>query len=230
VTVPGLAQRAMPLLVLVLLPGCAHQSNEPSPAHVEAPAGQLAFDDCELSDGSTVPSDFPRGSLAPAGPTEHAFACALSADLAALGEPALFPLPPSGEVVRVLWIRSGRHPVSVRFERQGSAGQVRGAQTAGKGLAIPGELLEETSNPASAEQVTTLLTRVQAARLWAPAPRPGEVPPPDAASIWVFEAARAGEYRLRVFQRETLARDAAFDALARALVAGSGLHVEGGVY
>lgn len=230
VTVLRLMLGRMRLLAFALLAGCAHQSYEPSPAHVEAPAGHVAFEDCELADGSTVPSSFPRASLSAAGPSQHAFACALSAQLAALGEPALFPLPTTGEVTRVLWIRSGGHPVSVRFERQGSTGQVRGAETAGKGLAIPGELLEETSNPASADQVTTMLARIDAARLWAPGPTPGAVPPPDAASIWVFEAARAGEYRVRVFQRDALAHDAGFNALARALVASSGLHVEGAVY
>lgn len=220
----------MRLLVLALLAGCAHQGAEPSPSRAEGPAGPVAFEDCELSDSGTVPSAFPRGALAPPGASEHAFGCALSTQLAALGEPSLFPLPPTGEVTRVLWIRQGGHPVSVRFERQGPAGQLRGAQTAGKGLTAPGELLEETSNPASAETVTTLVAREEAARLWAPAPPPGAVPPPDAASIWVFESARAGEYRVRVFQRETLARDAGFNALARALVASSGLHVEGAVY
>jgi hypothetical protein len=230
VTAPGLLRTRTRLLLFALLAGCAHQSYEPAPAHVQPPAGQWTFEDCELTDGSTVPSAFPRGSLAPPGAPEHAFGCALSAQLAALGEPALFPLPPSGEVTRVLWIRSGGHPVSVRFERQGSAAQIRGAQTAGKGLAAPGELLEETSNPASAEQVSTLLARIEAARIWSPSPPASAVPPTDAASIWVFEAARAGDYRVRVFQRETLARDAGFNALARALVAASGLHVEGAVY
>jgi len=220
----------MRLVLFGLLAGCAHQSYEPAPAHVAPPAGQWTFEDCELADGSTVPSDFPRGSLAPPGPPEHAFGCSLSAQLAALGEPALFPLPPVGEVTRVLWIRSGGHPVSVRFERQASAGQIRGAQTTGKGLLAPGELLEETSNPVSAEQVTTLLARIDAARLWAPSPPAAAVPPTDAASIWVFEAARAGDYRVRVFQRETLARDAGFNALARALVGTSGLHIEGAMY
>ncbi|MGZ6131047.1 MAG: hypothetical protein ACXWLF_03425 [Myxococcaceae bacterium] len=227
----GLGRTLLRLVLFALLAGCAHQSYEPAPAHVQPPAGQWTFEDCELADdGSTVPSDFPRGSLAPPGAPEHAFGCALSAQLAALGEPALFPLPPSGEVTRVLWIRSGGHPVSVRFERQASAGQIRGGQTAGKGLAAPGELLEETSNPVSAEEVTTLLARIEAARLWGPAPPASAVPPANTASIWVFEAARAGGYQTRVFQRETLARDAGFNALARALVAASGLHVEGAVY
>ncbi|MGZ6133989.1 MAG: hypothetical protein ACXWK9_05990, partial [Myxococcaceae bacterium] len=196
-TAPGVRTRTR-LVLLTLLAGCAHQSYEPAPAHVQPPTGQWTFEDCELTDGSTVPSDFPRGSLAPPGAPEHAFGCALSAQLAALGEPALFPLPPSGEVTRVLWIRSGGHPVSVRFERQASAGQIRGAQTAGKGLAAPGELLEETSNPVSAEEVTTLLARIEAARLWGPAPPASAVPPANTASIWVFEAARAGGYQTRV--------------------------------
>ena len=135
--------------LLVLAAGCAHDVYQPDPVRVEAPPGQSVFEDCELGDGSSVPSDFPRGSLAPAGTSEHALGCGLSSQLNALGEPSLFPLPRAAEVYRVLWLRSGAHPVSVRFERQGDAGQLRGAQTGGKGLGDPGELLEESSAVAS---------------------------------------------------------------------------------
>ncbi len=220
------------IVVLALLAGCAHQTPPPPPAApgVAPATSQVTFEECELGDGSTVPSDFPRASLAPASPAEQGFACLLSAQLAALGEPSLFPLPASGEVYRVLWIRSGGHPVSVRLDRQDSAGQLRSAQTAGTGVQTPGELLEELGISASPEQLSTVLARVEAARLWAPSSTPGTVPPTGAASIWVFEAARAGEYRVRVFQRETLARDAGFNVLARTLVGTSGLHIEGALY
>jgi hypothetical protein len=197
---------------------------------VEAPTGRGQFEDCELGDGSSVPSDFPKGSLAPPGPPEHALGCGLSGQLNALGEPSLFPLPRTAEVYRVLWIRSGAHPVSVRFERQGDAGQLRGAQTTGKGLGDPGELLEESSAVVSSAQAEDLVARIDAARFWGPASRPASVPSIDSGSLWVFEGARAGEYRVRVFQRDTLVRDPAFNALGRSLLGASGLHVQGGVY
>jgi len=112
---PGLGRHILPVVVLALLSGCAHETYQPAPARVEPPLGQVVFEDCELGDGSSVPSDFPRGSLAPPAAAEHGFACALSAQLSALGEPSLFPLPRNAEVYRVLWIRSGGHPVSVRL-------------------------------------------------------------------------------------------------------------------
>jgi len=197
---------------------------------VEAPAGPDAFDDCALGDGSTVPSDFPKGSLAPAGGPEHALGCGLSAQLHALGEPSLFPLPRAAEIYRVLWLRSGGHPVSVRFERQGDSGQLRGAQTTGKGLGEPGDILEESSAVVSPARVQELVARLDAAHFWAPQPAPGKVASIDSGSLWIFEGARAGEYRVRIFQRDALARDPAFNALARTLLATSGLHLEGSVY
>lgn len=226
----GAAWLGVGLVVLVALAGCAHETYQPPPARVEPPAGQVEFDDCRLEDGSTVPSDFPRGSLGQPGAAEHALACSLSGQLAALGEPSLYPLPRNAEVYRVLWIRAGAHPVSVRFERQASTGQIRGAQSTGKGLAAPGDLLEESSSVASPDQTRDVLARAEAARIWTPSPAPATVPGADAVSIWVFEAARSGEYRARVFQRETLARDPAFNTLARTLVGTSGLHIEGAVY
>ena len=188
------------------------------------------FEDCALGDGSTVPSEFPRGSLGPPGETEHGLACRLSGQLDALGEPSLFPFPRSAEVYRLLWIRSGARPVSVRFERQGDTGQLRGAQTSGKGLENPGELLEESTAVASPTQVQDLLARIEAARFWSPAPNPDPLLSISSGSLWIFEGTRGGEYRVRVFARETLARDPAFSALGRSLLAASGLHLEGGVY
>jgi hypothetical protein len=188
------------------------------------------FEDCGLGDGSTVPSDFPKGSLAPPGGPGHALGCGLSAQLNALGEPSLFPLLRATEVYRVLWLRSGGHPVSVRFERQGDTGQVRGAQTSGKGLSEPGDLLEESSAVVSPAQVQELVARLDAAHFWAPQPAPATVPSIDSGSLWVFEGARAGEYHVRIFQRDALARDPAFNALARTLLADSGLHLQGDVY
>ncbi len=212
------------------LSACAHEVYRPAPARVEAPPGSLSFDDCELGDGSSVPADFPKGSLAPAGAPERALACGLSSQLVALGEPALFPLPQTTEVVRLLWIRSGAHPVSVRFERQDTTGQLRGAQTSGKGLAPPGDPLEESSATATAEQVRDLVARIEAAHLWTPSAPPAALPRIDSGSLWLFEGARAGEYRVRILQRDTLARDPAFNALARTLVGMSGLHIQGAVY
>jgi len=224
---PGALLLALP----PLLGACAHDTYQPAPARVEAPTGQVAFEDCELVEGGSVPSDFPRGSLAAAGPGEHKLACGLSAQLAALGEPSLFPVPQTAEVYRVLWLRFDGHPVSVRFERQGATGQVRGAQTSGKGFAAPGDLLEEASSALSPEAAKDLLTRVEAARFWGPpSPPPAEVQIAERGSTWVFEGVRGGQYRVRVFQRETLARDPAYSALARALVGGSGLHIQGAVY
>jgi hypothetical protein len=225
-----IAAVAAPLVLFSLLASCAHDGYQPAPARVEAPPGPLTFDDCELGDGSSVPSDFPKGSLGPAGTPERALACGLSTQLAALGEPSLFPLLRTTEVVRVLWIRSGANPVSVRFERQGAAGQLRGAQASGKGLAAPGDLLEESSAAAAADQVRDLLTRVEAAHLWSPATSPTTLATIDSGSLWVFEGARAGEYRVRIFQRDTLAREPAFNALGRTLVGSSGLHIQGAVY
>lgn len=216
--------------LLALAAGCAHEGYQPAPARVEAPAGSAAFEDCELGGGSSVPSDFPKGSLGPAGVPEHMLACGLSGQLNALGEPSLFPLPRTAEVYRVLWLRSGSHPVSVRFERQGGAGQLRGAQTTGKGLGDPGEILEESSAVASPAQVQDILRSIDAARFWGAPSAPGSVPSLDSGSLWVFEGARAGEYRVRVLQREALARDPALNSLARTLLAASGLHVQGGVY
>jgi hypothetical protein len=187
------------------------------------------FEDCSLGDGSTVPSDFPKGSLAPPGGPEHALGCGLSAQLNALGEPSLFPLP-RAEVYRLLWLRSGGHPVSVGFERQGDTGQLRGAQTTGKGLSEPGDILEESSAVVSPAQVQELVARLDAAQFWTPRPAPGAVASIDSGSLWVFEGARAGEYRVRIFQRDALARDPAFSSLARTLLAASGLHLQGGVY
>jgi hypothetical protein len=213
-----------------VLAGCAHETYQPAPARVEAPAGPVAFDDCELADGSTVPSEFPKGALAPAGSAESALACGLSAQLAALGEPSFFPLSQSAEVYRVLWIRSDGHPVSVRLDRQGSAGQLRGAQTSGKGFAPPGDLLEETTGAATPDLVRMALTGVEAAHFWATSPPPAAVPAADHGSTWVFEGVRAGQYRARVFQRDTLARDPAYNSLARTLLGASGLHIQGAVY
>ena len=218
------------VVVSLVLGACAHQTYEPVPAKVEGPAGSTTFDDCEIEDGSSVPSDFPRGTLGPTGPAEHSLACGLSAQLAALGEPSLFPLPGTTEVYRVLWIRADGHPVSVRVDRQGSAGQVRGAQTSGKGLGTPGELLEESSSTASPSFVQDLVTRVGATRFWAPPPEAGAIPPLGTGSTWVFEGTRDGEYRVRTFRREALARDPEFAGLARALLGASGLHIEGAVY
>ena len=83
---------------------------------------------------------------------------------------------------------------------------------------------------ASPAQVRDLVARNDAARLWSQPSAPGTVASMDSGSLWVFEGARAGDYRVRIFQREALARDPAFDALARALLAASGLHVQGAVY
>ncbi|HEY1332719.1 MAG TPA: hypothetical protein VGF31_00600 [Myxococcaceae bacterium] len=215
--------------LLAVVAGCAHDSYQPDPVRVEAPTGHV-FEDCELGDGSSVPSDFPRGSVAPAGSSEHALVCGLSSQLNALGEPSLFPLPRSAEVYRVLWLRSGGHPVSVRFERQGDAGQLRGAQTGGTGLGDPGELLEESSAVASPAQVGDLVARIEATHLWGPPASPAKLPSIDSGSLWVFEGARGGQYRVRILQRDGLAQDPAFGALGRALLAASGLHVQGGVY
>jgi len=216
--------------LLVLAAGCAHDPYQPAPVRVEPPAGQAVFEDCDLGDGSRVPSDFPRNSLAPAASAEHQLACGLSTQLNALGEPSLFPLPRAAEVYRVLWLRSGAHPVSVRFERQGDTGQLRGAQSGGKGLGDPGDLLEESSAVATLAQVQDLVARIEATHLWDPPSSPSTLPSIDSGSLWVFEGARAGQYRVRVFQRDALARDPAFGALGRTLLAASGLHVEGGVY
>lgn len=216
--------------LLVLAAGCAHEAYQPAPVRVEAPAGQASFEDCDLGDGSTVPSDFPKSTLGPEGSAEHRLACGLSTQLNALGEPSLFPLPRATEVYRVLWLRSGEHPVSVRFERQGDTGQLRGAQTGGRGLADPGEVLEESSAVVSPAQVQDILARIDATHLWGPASAPSTLPSIDSGSLWVFEGARVGQYRVRVFQRDALARDPEFGALGRALVAASGLHVQGGVY
>jgi len=219
------------LLGLLALPaGCAHEVYQPAPPRVEAPTGPVAFEDCELGDGSSVPSNFPKGSLAPAGVPEHVLGCGLSSQLNALGEPSLFPSPRAAEVYRVLWLRSGGHPVSVRFERQGDTGQLRGAQTSGKGLGEPGDLLEESSAVASPAQVKELVGGLDAAHFWGPSSAATTVPSIDSGSLWVFEGARAGEYRVRIFQREALARDPAFSSLGRTLLAASGLHVQGGVY
>ena len=158
--------------LLVLTAGCAHDVYQPDPVRVEAPPGQSVFEDCELGDGSSVPSDFPRGSLAPAGTSEHALGCGLSSQLNALGEPSLFPLPRAAEVYRVLWLRSGAHAVSVRFERQGDAGQLRGAQTGGKGSASrasssrnrapsPHPLRSRTSSPGSRPRASGGLLRLR---------------------------------------------------------------------
>jgi hypothetical protein len=223
-------KRAGLLGLLALAGGCAHDAYQPAPPRVEAPAGPVTFEDCELGDGSTVPSHYPKGSLAPAGPPEHALGCGLSGQLNSLGEPSLFPLPRATEVYRLLWLRSGGHPVSVRFERQGDTGQLRGAQTSGKGLGEPGDLLEESSAVVSPSQVQELVARLDAAHFWAQPPAPEKVPSIDSGSLWVFEGARAGQYRVRIFQREALARDPAFSALARTLLAVSGLHLQGGVY
>ncbi len=225
-----MAAIAVPVGLSGLLGACAHEVYQPAPARVDAPVGPVTFEDCELGGGSSVPSDFPKGSLGSAGTAEHALACGFSSQLAALGEPSLFPLPRTSEVVRVLWIRAGGHPVSVRFERQGNTGQLRGAQTAGKGLGAPGEVLEESGGAATADQVRDLLARIEAAHLWSPSAPPAALPTIESGSLWVFEGARAGEYRVRAFQRDTLARDPAFNALARSLVGGSGLHIEGAVY
>ena len=215
--------------LLVVAAGCAHETYQPDPVRVEAPPGQV-FEDCDLGDGSSVPSDFPKGSLAPAGSSEHALGCGLSSQLNALGEPSLFPLPRSAEVYRVLWLRSGAHPVSVRFERQGDAGQLRGAQTGGKGLGDPGDLLEESSAFASPAQVQELVARIEATHLWGdPAPA-AKLPSIESGSLWVFEGARGGQYRVRILQRDSLAQDPAFNALGRALLSASGLHVQGGVF
>jgi len=213
-----------------LAAACAHDAYQPEPLRVQAPAGPTAFEDCALDDGSTVPSAFPKGSLAPVGPAEHALGCGLSAQLAALGEPSLFPLSPSAEVVRVLWIRSDGHPVSVRLDRQGDVGQLRGAQTAGKGLSPTGELLEESTAAASPATVRSVVAGAEAARFWAAPPAPAALPASDQGSTWVFEGVRAGQYRVRVFQRDTLARDPAYTALARTLIGASGLHIQGAVY
>jgi hypothetical protein len=221
--------RAGLLGLLSLGGGCAHEGS-PVPSRVEAPPGSVVFEDCELGDGSSVPSDFPKGSLGPAGIAEHALGCGLSSQLNALGEPSLFPLPRAAEVYRLLWLRSGASPVSVRFERQADTGQIRGAQTGGKGLGDPGELLEESSAVASPDQVRDLLGRIDAARFWAPAPVPADVPSMSSGSLWIFEGVRGGEYRVRVFQRDGLGRDPAFGALGRAMLGASGLHVQGGVY
>jgi hypothetical protein len=218
------------LLLLALTAACAHETYQPAPARVEAPAGQTVFEDCELGDGSSVPSDFPKGSLGPPGGAEHTLACGLSGQLNSLGEPSLFPLPHAAEVYRLLWIRPGAQPVSVRFERQGDSGQLRGAQTSGKGLDVPGELLEESSGLASPTQVRDLVTRIDAASFWNPPARPTSLPSVASGSLWVFEGARAGEYRVRIFQRDALARDPAFSALGRSLLGASGLHLQGGVY
>jgi hypothetical protein len=216
--------------LLALAAGCVHDQYQPAPARVQAPSGPAPFEDCEIGDGSSVPSDFPKGSLGPGSVPEHALACGLSGQLHALGEPSLFPLPRATEVYRVLWLRSGGHPVSVRFERQGDVGQLRGAQTAGKGFGEPGELLEESSALASPAQVRDILGGIDATRFWDPPPAPGSVPSIDSGSLWIFEGARAGEYRVRVFQREALGRAPAFNSLARTLLTASGLHVQGGVY
>ncbi len=216
--------------LLVLAAGCTHDAYQPAPVRVEAPVGQAVFEDCDLGDGSSVPSAFPKSSLAPAGSAEHGLACGLSTQLNALGEPSLFPLPRAAEVYRVLWLRSGAHPVSVRFERLGDTGQLRGAQTGGKGLGTPGDLLEESSAVASPAQVRDLVARIDASQLWGPPSSPSTLPSIDSGSLWVFEGSRAGQYRVRVFQRDALAHDPAFGALGRALLAASGLHVQGGVY
>jgi hypothetical protein len=216
--------------LLGLTVACAHEAYQPDPARVEAPTGQVVFEDCELGDGSSVPSDFPKASLGPAGGPEHALACGLSGQLNALGEPSLFPLPQAAEVYRLLWIRAGAHPVSVRFERQGDSGQLRGAQTTGTGLDTSGELLEESTALASPSQVRDLVTRIDAASFWSAPPHPTSLPSVASGSLWIFEGARAGEYRVRIFQRDTLARDPAFSALGRSLLGASGLHLQGGVY
>ncbi len=215
--------------LLVVAVGCAHDAYQPDPVRVAAPQGQV-FEDCDLGGGSSVPSDFPKGSLAPAGTSEHALGCGLSTQLNALGEPSLFPLPRAAEVYRVLWLRSGAHPVSVRFERQGDAGQLRGAQTGGKGLGDPGDLLEESSAVVSPAQVQELVARIEATRLWGPTDPPARLPSIESGSLWVFEGARGGQYRVRILQRDALAQDPAFSALGRALLAASGLHLQGGVY
>src|SRR5262249_56012237 len=113
--------------------GCGDEEYEAARGGVEGAAGTETFEDCELGDGSTVPSDFPKGSLAPVGVPEHTLGCGLSSQLDALGEPSLFPSPRAAEVYRVLWLRSGGHPVSVRFERQGEAGPPPRPPTRGEG-------------------------------------------------------------------------------------------------
>jgi hypothetical protein len=211
-----------------LLAGCAHEA--PAPVHVEAPSGELAFDDCVVGEESTVPADFPRGLLAPAGAGEKMLACALSAQLDALGEPSMFPLPSEGETYRLLWLRRLGRPVSVRFDVEADGAQVRGAQTAGIGSETPGELLEESTSTLDPDSAREVLSRVEAAGFWAPPVQPASDALVDDGSTWVFEGVQSGKYRARLFHRVALSHDRAFRELGQALVRSSGLHVQGAVY
>jgi hypothetical protein len=218
----------MAIVGAALLAGCAHEA--PAPARVEAPAGELSFDDCDVGEESTVPADFPRGVLAPAGPREKTLVCALSAHLDALGEPSMFPLPSEGQTYRLLWLRRVGRPVSVRFELEADGAQVRGAQTAGIGGETPGELLEESTATLDPDSAREVLSKVEAAGLWTRPVQPAPDAVVDDGSTWVFEGVRSGKYRARLFHRVALSHDRGFRELGQALVRSSGLHVQGAVY
>ena len=95
----------------------------------------------------------------------------------------------TAEVYRVLWVRSGGHPVSVRFERQGRHGTAPGRPDRREGPRRPGRAPRGVQRAASRRiSVRDLLARVRggASSGHPPRPRPG-VPLADAARLWVFE-------------------------------------------
>lgn len=118
--------------------------------------------------------------------------------LAALGEPALWPLSQKdsrARVFRFLWLRTFHAPVAVRVVlRDDLTGTVYLKTSSGAGGFKPGTLTRNEAFPVGKQRTTLLLTRLVEANFW-DLPSEGPVGGTDGAQ-WVFEAIDEGHYHV----------------------------------
>jgi hypothetical protein len=142
---------------------------------------------------------FPRGSLGET-PREHQFrADWYSKALAALLEPSVWEMSqqaPTVEVYRFLWLRTFRHPISVRLTvASDGTGVLTFKETNGKGGYEPGTLIRNTAEGLSKEQTQWFCDRLDDVGFRKLKPGRNGTVGLDGAR-WIMEASKDGHYQI----------------------------------
>ena len=116
-----------------------------------------------------------------------------STHLRAMGEQRLDPAATNAEVYRFTWLRSFRHPVSLRLEPQTDGCLLIAKETDGAGGFEPGKLVRSDSTLMPYDVCESVLVQLRDVT-WGPPP--DEVRTGLDGARWIFEGIRDGQYRV----------------------------------
>jgi hypothetical protein len=122
-----------------------------------------------------------------------------SSQLRALKEPSLLPKtkPLSSETYRFLWLRSFRHPVSVRIEiKADGTGILTTKVTSGAGGYRPGVLIQNSSRPLSQAETHNFTEKVKSLNFWQIQNLPHDGREGDDGAQWILEGVKDGKYHV----------------------------------